>query len=156
MHLVRGTNGTAGTSTEQYPCSLPMRLPFPTAHATTLLRLTVAVLIEVGTRTCPSYAVLRRENDTTWALYPYAQPQVSLANEQANDRMHPDDPQSTTATIVVYAAQTQATPTTHKERQRKKNWTKHAHPSTTAPPHLPLAVTVPDEADDHETLMSLI
>ena len=92
MHLVRGTNGTAGTSTEQYPCSLPMRLPFPTAHAITLLRLTVAVLIEGGTRTCPSYAVLRRENDTTWKLYPYAQPPVSLTNEQANDRMYPDDP----------------------------------------------------------------
>ena len=156
MRLVRGTSGTAGTGTEQYPCSLPMRLPFPTAHATTLLRLTVAVLIEGGTRTCPSYAVLRRENDTTWTLYPYAQPPETLTSEQANDRMHPDDPQSTTATIAVYAAQTQAAPTTHKERQRKKNWTKRAQPSTTAPPHLPLAVTVPDEADDHETLMSLI
>ena len=72
MRLIRGTSGAAGTSTEQYPCSLPMRLPFPTAHATVLLQLTVAVLIEGGTRTCPSYAVLRRENDTTWALYPYA------------------------------------------------------------------------------------
>ena len=118
MRLVRGTSGANGASTEQYPCSLPMRLPFPTAHATVLLRLTVAVLIEGGTRTFPSYAVLRRENDTTWALYPYAQLPISLTNEQANDRMHPNDPQSTTATIVVYAAQspgtadhTQGTPT---------------------------------------------
>lgn len=156
MRLVRGTSGANGASTEQYPCSLPMRLPFPTAHATVLLRLTVAVLIEGGTRTFPSYAALRRENDTIWTLYPYAQLPVSLTNEQANDRMHPNDPQSTTATIVVYAAQAQAPPTTHKARQRKKNWTRHAQPSTTAPPHLPLAVTVADAADDHETLMSLI
>ena len=156
MRLVRGTSGTAGTSTEQYPCSLPMQLPFPMARTTTLLRLTVAVLIEGGTRTCPSYAVLRRENDTTWTLYPYAQTPTTLTSEQANDRMHPDDPQSTTATIAVYAAQAQAAPTTHKERQRRKKWTRHAQPSTTAPPHLPLAVTVPEEADDHETLMSLI
>ena len=56
----------------------------------------------------------------------------------------------------MYAAQTQAAPTTHKERQRKKNWTRRNQPNTTPPPHLPLAVTVPDEADDHETLMSLI
>ena len=58
----------------------------------------------------------------------------------------------------MYAAQTQATPTTHKARQRKRKhkWTKRNQLSTTAPPHLPLAVTVPDWADDHETLMSLI
>ena len=156
MRLVRGTNGANGASTEQYPCPLPMRLPFPTAHATVLLRLAVAVLIEGGTRTFPSYAVLRRVNDTAWTLYPYAQIPVSLTDEQAHARMHPSDPQSTTATIVVYAAQAQAPPTTHKERQRKKNWTKHAQPSTTVPPHLPLAVKAADAADDHETLMSLV
>ena len=90
------------------------------------------------------------------ALPAYARLPMPLANEQANDRMHPDDPQSTTAAIVVYAAQTQVAPTTHKARQRKKKWTKRNQLSTTAPPHLPLAVTVPDQADDHETLMTFI
>ena len=46
---------------------------------------------------------------------------MSLANEQANGRMHPGAPQSTTATIVVYAAQNQAAPTAHKARQRKRS-----------------------------------
>ena len=119
MRLVRGTNDATSTSTEQYPCSLPMQLPFLTAHAKALLRLTVAVLIEGGTRTCPSYAVLRRENDTTWTLYLYAQPPMSLANEQAHERMHPDTPQSTTAAIAVYAAQSQVAPI-RREKQRKK------------------------------------
>ena len=97
--------------------------------------------------------MLRRENDTTWALYPYAQLPMTLTNEQANDRMHPDDPQSTTAAVVVYAAQNQAAPTTRKARQHKQKWTKQNQPSTTAPPHLPLAVKVPDEANDHAILM---
>ena len=80
--------------------------------------------------------MLRRENDTTWTLYPYAQLPMSLTNEQANDRMHPDDPQPTTAAIVVYAAQTQAAPT-RRHNQRKKKWTKQNLPRSlraAAPP----------------------
>ena len=88
-------------------------------------------------------------------LYPYAQLPMSLTNEQAHDRMHPDDPQSTTAAIVVYVAQTRAAPT-RRHSQRKKNWTKQNLSRSAPPPHVPLTVAVPDEADDHEILMSLV
>ena len=79
----------------------------------------------------PELAVLCRENDTTWTLYPYAQPPMSLTNEQAHVRMHPDAPQSTTAAIIVYATQNQGAPT------RRESGARRSGPGRTclAPPH---------------------
>ena len=43
-----------------------------------------------------------------------------------------------------------------RDKQRKKKWTGQNLPRTTAPPSLPLAVTIPIEADDQEVLASLV
>ena len=104
-----------------------MRLPFPTAHAAVLLRLTVEVLIEGGTRTCPSYSVLRRENDTTGPCARMHSCRYPWRMSRSHGRMHPDDPQSTTAAIVVYAAQSHEAPS-RRDHWGKKKWTKQNQP----------------------------